>query len=328
MKPDLQAYQACLTQCVYYPLPAAGLLRLQGRDRLAFVQRQTTNNTNLLAPGKGQVSVLTSATARILDVFFVFTSAAQAEESLVLLTGKAAEITRYLKSRIFFMDQVSLSDESGAFVQYLLAGPQSGKVLGRLGFDTLPAADGVQVSQAQGQPLTLIGGRGLGGGPDFQLIAPAAARQDVEAGLQAAGALALDEASHAVLRVEAGLPAAGSELSEDYTPLEAGLRYAVSDNKGCYTGQEIIARQITYDKVTRQLAGLRLSQPAAVGSEVLCEDKSVGKITSSAESPRFGPLALAVLKRPCFAPGTQVRVEQTPGSEGQIDGVVVDLPFA
>jgi folate-binding protein YgfZ len=101
------------------------------------------------------------------------------------------------------------------------------------------------------------------------------------------------------MRVEAGLPAAGAELSEDYTPLEAGLAAAISSTKGCYTGQEVLARQITYDKVTQHLCGLRLTRRAQPGGRVWAPDGSpVGRVTSAATSPRFGEIALAVVKRP------------------------------
>ena len=325
MNHNPQASQACLQQSVYYPLADAGLLRLQGRDRLTFVQRQTTNNINLLTPQKGQISVLTSATARILDVFFAFSPAGQAEESLVMLPSKAAETARYLKNRIFFMDQVSLFNEGELYQQYLLEGPQAGDVLRQLGCQAPEGSDSIQTGMIDNQPITLLGWRGLtAGNLAYRLLTPAAAGQAIEHALQTAGAVLLDEFSREILRVEAGQPALGSELSEEFNPLEVGLSYAVSDNKGCYTGQEIIARQITYDKVTRQMVGLRLAQPVRQGSEVLCEDKSAGKVTSSVESPRFGPLALAVLKRPYFAPETKVVVVS---DDQQISAMVAALPF-
>jgi folate-binding protein YgfZ len=139
------------------------------------------------------------------------------------------------------------------------------------------------------------------------------------------GAAALDGVDYESLRVEAGLPAAGHELTETYTPLETGLEAAISDNKGCYTGQEIIARQITYDKVTQHLCGLRLSQPASPGARIWAEEKLAGQVTSITASPRYGPLALAIIKRPYFEPGTAVLVGET--IESAIQAQVQALPF-
>ena len=314
-------------QAVYYPLVSAGILRLTGRDRLPFLQRQTTNNINQLSAETGQVSVLTNAAARILDVFFIFISP-EGDESLFLLPleGKADATARYLKSRIFFMDQVTLTNESPAYCQFIVDGCQAADALKRAGFTTLPMTDGIQHAELDGLPVFLIGWRGLNQpGPAFRLVAPAQSADNLQRVFQQSGMLSLDYDTREILRIESGLPAAASEISEEYTPLEIGLGYAVSDNKGCYTGQEIIARQITYDKITRQMVGLRLDQPVEQGSEVFAEDRSVGKVTSAALSPRLGPLALAVLKRPYFTPQTQVVVKQ---GEQTIRAQVVELPFS
>jgi tRNA-modifying protein YgfZ len=130
----------------------------------------------------------------------------------------------------------------------------------------------------------------------------------------------LSDAEYEILRLEAGLPAAGHELTEEYTPLETGLEQLVSTSKGCYTGQEVLARQVNYDKVTRHLAGLRLKAEVPAGSSVTSEGKPAGIITSIAISPRLGPIALAVLRRPYHEPGTAVSV-------GEIKGTVEALPF-
>ena len=122
-------------------------------------------------------------------------------------------------------------------------------------------------------------------------------------------------------RVELGRPASGAELVEEYNPLEAGLAWACAENKGCYTGQEIIARQITYDKVTKTLVGLRLAGAVAQGSEVTVEGRPVGVVTSVAHSPSLNaPIALAIIKRPHNAPGTDAQV-------GDQAATVVALPF-
>jgi folate-binding protein YgfZ len=134
-------------------------------------------------------------------------------------------------------------------------------------------------------------------------------------------------------------------LTGEYNPLEAGLAWACADNKGCYTGQEIIARQITYDKVMRTLVGLVAAHPLTPGAEVMAEGRSVGQVTSAAHSPGLdAPIALAVVKRPANTPGTQVTVAMAEAamSEAAVSGAatselattdgvaaqVVALPFA
>jgi folate-binding protein YgfZ len=167
----------------------------------------------------------------------------------------------------------------------------------------------------------VVGQPGLAG-TGYRLVAPAIARQAVEQALAEAGGERLDPALYEILRVEAGLPAAGAELDERYTPLETGLGEAISSTKGCYTGQEVIARQLTYDKVTQHLAGLRLSAPVTSGLPVLAEGRGVGTVTSFAQSPVYGPIALAILKRPFHEPGREVQV-----GEG-VRATVSALPFA
>jgi folate-binding protein YgfZ len=127
--------------------------------------------------------------------------------------------------------------------------------------------------------------------------------------------------------VENGLPAAESELTGDYTPLEMGLETAISNTKGCFTGQEVIARQLNYDKVTQHLVILRLQAHGEAGERAWVEGRPVGLLTSAVQSPRFGPLALAVIKRPYHQPGTGVII----GGDGKTGGtpaVVAESPLS
>ncbi|MBI3957498.1 MAG: aminomethyl transferase family protein, partial [Chloroflexi bacterium] len=140
--------------------------------------------------------------------------------------------------------------------------------------------------------------------------------------IDAGATLLTDTETYENRRIELGRPAPGAELTGEYNPLEAGLAWAVADNKGCYTGQEIIARQITYDKVTKTLVGLRSDAPLPVGAEVTANGRAVGVVTSSGFSPALGgPLALAVVKRPFNAAETDVVVN---GQEARI----VQFPVA
>jgi folate-binding protein YgfZ len=153
-----------------------------------------------------------------------------------------------------------------------------------------------------GEAVIADGQRGLSG-TGYRLLVPSAGWNTVEQKLTGARAEQLSDESYHILRVEAGLPAAGAELTEEFTPLEAGLDYAVSGAKGCYTGQEVLARQTTYDKVTQHLVCLRLDAPARVGERLWAEGKSVGVITSTATSPRLGAIALGMVRRPYHEAG-------------------------
>jgi folate-binding protein YgfZ len=130
-----------------------------------------------------------------------------------------------------------------------------------------------------------------------------------------------------LLRIEAGLPAWGRELSDQVTPLEAGLLPAISFSKGCYTGQEIIARQVNYDKVTRNLVGLVLppDAPSELRGATVQGPGRGGFVASVAFSPALNrPIALAVIPRDLNQPGAAVTVLH----EGrEIPATVATLPF-
>jgi folate-binding protein YgfZ len=142
------------------------------------------------------------------------------------------------------------------------------------------------------------------------------------ASLREAGALPVDESVVECLRVERGRPRYGIDLDDSVIPQEAALNErAVSFTKGCYVGQETVARLYYRGKPNRHLRGLRLSGPATTGAPLRLGEREVGHLGSVVESPRLGWIALALVRRE--APiGSTVAV----GSDGSAE--VVDLPFS
>ena len=133
----------------------------------------------------------------------------------------------------------------------------------------------------------------------------------------------VSEAVAECLRVERGRPRFGVDLDDTVIPQEAGLNErAVSFTKGCYVGQETVARLFYRGKPNRQLRGLKLSAAAPTGAEISLGDRVVGRLGSVAESPALGSIALALVRREA-PPGSEVVV----GAD-QVDAVVVELPFA
>ncbi len=143
-----------------------------------------------------------------------------------------------------------------------------------------------------------------------------------------AGAVPVSLEAVECLRVEHGRPRYGIDLDDSVIPQEAGLNErAVSFTKGCYVGQETVARLFYRGKPNRRLRGLRLSVPLSGGETLSFEGRTVGRVTSTAVSPRFGPIALAFVRREA-APDSVVSVEGDGG--GGDDGVtatVLELPF-
>jgi folate-binding protein YgfZ len=139
--------------------------------------------------------------------------------------------------------------------------------------------------------------------------------------LAAAGAAPVAEDAAEIVRVEHGRPRYGIDLDDGVIPQEAGLNErAVSFTKGCYVGQETVARLHYRGKPNRHLRGLRLDAPAPSGSVVRDGERELGRLGSSVVSPRLGPIALALVRREA-GPGDRVSVGEGIGAE------VVDLPF-
>jgi folate-binding protein YgfZ len=133
---------------------------------------------------------------------------------------------------------------------------------------------------------------------------------------------AVDEEAAECLRIETGRPRFGLDFGNETIPQEAGLNErGVSFEKGCYVGQETVARLHYKGKPNRHLRGLRLSGPAERGDELRLDDRVVGAVGSAAVSPVHGPIALALVRREA-EPGTTVAV-----GDGAITAEVVELPF-
>lgn len=296
----------------------AGLLILTDSDRADFLHRMTTNEINRLQLGQATVTVLTSPTARILQVFTVLSR----EESLWLLPapGEASALARHLQGQIFFMDKVKVQNASDDYRRLHVMGRGSAGRLGSVGLavNELPAETWIDLTW-QETTVTVLHQQAYGI-PGFELLVPASHADELQRALQDTGIELWDAAAYDEQRIVLGRPAPGQELTEEYNPLEAGLAWTCADNKGCYTGQEIIARQITYDKITKSLVGLRSATPLAVGEKLMADGRNVGTVTSSVDSERFGSLALAIVKRPQNEVGNTL---QTAASEAQ----VVALPF-
>jgi folate-binding protein YgfZ len=139
----------------------------------------------------------------------------------------------------------------------------------------------------------------------------------------ALGVEEVDEEAAECLRIESGRPRFLFDVGTDTIPQEAGLNdRAVSFTKGCYVGQETVARLHYKGKPNRHLRGLKLSEPVAHGDEIRHGERVVGQIGSAAVSPVHGPIALAVIRREA-EPGAAVKV-----GEAAVDGEVAELPFA
>lgn len=291
-------------QTSWYRVPHAGALLLSGATRQEYLQRQTTNDVDLLSAQRAVPTVLTNPSARILDVFTLL----QINESILLLTqpGHAVGLAAYFKRHLFFNDQVSIEDVSSNWEQIELYNAPE-QLLAVLGLAMPATLDEVTSTSIDGELVYAIAEEAC-----VRLVAPVGVSPTLLDGLRTAELAELTTPIREQLRIEAGR-AGQPEYTDAYTPFEVGLRRYVSDTKGCYTGQEVLARQVTYDKVMRGLVRLSTPTPAAVGDSVQLEGRTVGTISSVSESPVHGSLALAVLRKP-YETGQQVTVGSQSGT--------------
>ena len=340
-------YQAALGGAAWADERAAGRVFMRGKDRLALLQRLSTNDIARLQPGQGAPTVLTTPIGRIIDLLTVHVL----EDALLIATspGQGGPVWAHLKKNIFFNDQVTLEAAGRSHGQIALYGPGAAALLERLSGAALGelrphhtatiGLAGTRMLAARRKPI---------GGTSFTLYPPIAQLDAVQAARAASGAAPLDGATLDILRVERGYGAFGRELSQEYIPLETGLLDAVSFTKGCYVGQEIIARMESRGRLAKVLRGLKLTtddrrptlrprsgratdddQPAVGGpssvvvpAKLDAEGKEAGDLTSVVVSPRFGPIGLAYVRSAHAAPGGVVGIA---GSD--IRGEVVELPF-
>ena len=313
------AYDATYSDVVRHSNASIGRVWLHGADRAALLQRLTTNDIVRLQPGDGTRTVLINSIARILDVLTVYAL----PDALLLTTGvgQGATLARFLQSKIFFGDKVRVEDRSDALAHVALYGPHAAALVEQatgvaVGDWPLHHVADVQIDGVPGHLVRMLplGGDGVG------IIVAREHLPTIETAL--AGAVLLDDATLDVLRIEAGYGAPRREWSNEYIPLEANLGDAISFTKGCYTGQEIIARMDSRNRLAKRLMGLRFEHEAAPGTALLSGDgKDAGVVTSTAHSPRFGLIGLGYV-RTAFATGGTTLPNADGGSVE-----VVELPF-
>ncbi len=199
-------------------------------------------------------------------------------------------------------------------------------LLSLVGPDAIVLAGASELTEEhRNAPVSISGVRALAIRTDVgvDLLCDSEATAELRGGLEQAGAIVVSEEAIEALRIERGRPRYGTDLDDTVIPQEAGLNErAVSFTKGCYVGQETVARLYYRGKPNRQLRGLRCSESVRAGDQVLFEGRPVGQIGSAAVSPRVGPIALSLVRREA-PPGSTVTVG--------VDGVcaeVVELPFA
>ena len=307
-----QEYAAARSGAVTFDLAGWTQVDLTGDDRARFLHNFCTNDIRSLTNGNGCEAFITNVQGKVLAHVFVY--AASDALRLIAAPNCAAAIVRHL-SRYQINEDVTFADRTAERGLLLVAGPQAAIALFNLGSGALSLAQGQHCSCSLGPVTFIVCRNDLLGLPGFLLICPLDQIADLRQRLDAGGA---GEAGHAVfeaMRLEAAFPIYGIDVTDANLAQEVNrTAQAISFSKGCYLGQEPIARIDALGHVNQQLRGIRLrtgTVPSA-GAEILTTDadqRKIGHVTSAALSYATNqPVALGYLKRHFDTPGLEVAV--------------------
>ena len=295
-----------------FRLEDRGLVSVGGDDRRRWLDGMISNDVAALEPGperSGCYALLLSRTGRIVADLHVLLRG----DSYWLETERAfaAPLIATL-DRFVIADDVRLADRSAEFARLAIEGPAAADVLVAAAGQSVTLAPEACAELEIGGVACLAAAFGWSGEAAYQIFAPRLSADAVAAALCTAGAdRGLVEATAGaleVLRIEAGVPRLGAELDEEVLPPEARLERAISTTKGCYTGQEVVARLASRGRVKHLLVGLRCEGDALppAGAQVEHAGEKIGDVTSACHSPAAGAIALAYVRRPHDEPGTRV----------------------
>lgn len=302
----LDEYEAVRKRAGLIDASFLGVVRVGGDDRVTFLHNLLTQDINGLAPGSAAQAALVTPVGKLVSDMVVW-----AEPDAHWLIVPRARVEAVVKGLEHYLitEDVTLEDQTAAHAILALQGPASQDFV-------------KDVSGARAIPYSLTGSAG------FLLLVPTEQSARLEKDLIARGAPKVESATLNILRIEAGIPWYGVDMDESNLLPETGLQArAVSETKGCYVGQEVVARMSTYGSASRKLMGLVCegSSVSESGDSVMIETETVGAVTSACFSPALQkPIALGYIKRPHYEAGTRVTIMC--GAQS-LPATLVKLPF-
>ena len=304
-------YRALTEGCGLVDRAGRGRLALTGADRREFLHGQVTQDIETLEPGHGRYAALLTHKGKMLSDLRVL----DVGDELLLSCERAGlqELFNMIRRYKLGAD-VELHKRTLEMGELSLIGPDARRIAGatELGPDE---HDNVRATIGEHDVVLVATDLGV------DVFCDAEATEGVRGTLLAAGAVEVTEAAAELVRVERGRPRYGVDVDDNTIPQEAGLNErAVSFTKGCYVGQETVARLFYRGKPNRHLRGLKLSAPVEPGTPLRLGEKEVGRVTSVAVSPAHGPIGLALVRRQA-EPGATISVGEDATAE------VVELPF-
>ena len=317
----LQHLAACRHHAAWTDRSTISVILMTGADRLDLMHRLTTNDVRTIQPGHGRQTVLLTDKARIIDVVTLLNDV---DDTMLLASpGASDEILSWVRKYVI-LDDVRLRDSSNTLDAIEILGPRSGEVaqaLIRADVASFATGQWIDIQLDDNQQLRVVRVPSSCE-VSFLVIGTHATIDTVREHLVAMGdALPhLDEAQTEYVRVLAGMGKRGNEWTLSFNPLEAGLLHLTSFTKGCYIGQEVVARLDSYNKVKQRIMGLVCPALVSVGDQIRADGTSIGTVTSVV--PGLGSsqwFALGYVRGEFAHAGTHVQIEH----EGE--SVVADL---
>jgi folate-binding protein YgfZ len=304
-------YRQLREECGLVDRSERGKLLVAGPDGADYLQGQLTNDVEALEVGEGQYAALLDRKGHMQADMRVLRTGAE-EIWLDTEPDALAAARRHLEMYSIGRD-VSIADASAERAILSLIGPRSVEIAA-----SAPLPENACETTAVAGTECVAAGTRFG----IDLIVAVAEVDRLRRALLDAGAVEVSPEAAEILRVESGTPRFGAEMGTETMPAEAGIvERAVSFTKGCYIGQETVARLHYKGRPNRHLRGLRLSDPVPSGAPLRLGEKEVGRLGGSVVSPVLGPIGLAILRREA-EPDTELAV----GEDG-VTARVVDLPF-
>ena len=327
---QLDEYKTIRDNAGMVDLSHRGKLRLSGKEYIKFLQGMLTNDVNKLEPGKGLYAALLTPKGKMLADMKVYR-----HDEFVLLDLEPGlnEKVRELLVKFRLSYRVSIEDVTESLALISVHGSNSGKLIRKVLDEEIPELSEYDFLKRDllGSQLTIarINRTGEEGydifvGSDLAVrLWELLTKNGEEFGVKPVGLETME-----ILRIEAGIPRYGIDMDEGTIPIEAGLWHAISFDKGCYVGQEVVARIKWRGHVNRYLAGFVIEgkELPKSGDKLIHGEREVGQITSSVFSPALKKgIALGYIRREFIEPGTKVSVRL---GEGKFEPAeVVKTPF-
>ncbi len=300
-----------------------GKIRVTGTDRETLLHRLTTNEMRNMEAGEARVNIFTNAKGRVVDLVQMLAE----EQSYLLLTspGRAGTLQKWI-DKYTFIEDVKTVDLTAQLGNICLVGEECGAKLAQIASIQLAELSPGHFSKIYWQEAEILVFRPVANPARFDLITSndsiPALWQELLSEFTPFGF-----STQETLRIMQGLPAADHEIIDDYNPHEIGLYPFVNFEKGCYIGQEVIARLDSYQKVQRQLIGVKSETDASQlkDATIWREQQEIGRLTSVAPAPPgTGAIGLAVVRKSFAQANTIVELKRENES---FPAILVSLPF-